>query len=592
MSEYQAPIAEMRLLIDMLHDPTLPGAEEAGPELVEAILTEAGRFASGILAPLNAVGDREGSRVENGTVVTPPGWKEAYQSFVEAGWNGLVFETEWGGQGLPALVGAAVQEMWHAANMSFGLCPMLTQGAAEAVFLHGSEEQKRTYLPKLVSGEWTGTMCLTEPQAGSDLSAVRTRAVPEGDHYRITGQKIFITYGDHELTPNIVHLVLARTPDAPPGVKGISLFLVPKYLPDTAGEPGMRNDVRCVSLEHKLGIHGSPTAVLAFGDSGGAIGTLVGQENHGLNHMFTMMNMARLSVGLEGLGIAERSYQQAVSYARERRQGRALGDPSEEKAPIIRHPDVRRMLLGMKARIEAMRAVAYACASSADGAHRHPDPAGRAHHQARVDLLTPVVKGWCTETGLRIASTALQVHGGMGYVEETGVAQHYRDARITTIYEGTTGIQAADLVGRKILRDGGTAIGVLLAEMRTLLPRLSARDEACFLVLRDSLEEGIAGLEQAVGWFIEADRRDPRLPLAASSPLLELAGIVIGGHGLFRAALHATESRGDESDIGFRAARQQSALFYALNVLPEIRGLLIAVTQGGDTLLDLVEETL
>ncbi|UFN49481.1 acyl-CoA dehydrogenase [Roseomonas sp. OT10] len=588
MSDYQAPIAEMRLLLDMLHDPALPGAEEAGPELVEAVLTEAARFAGEVLAPLNPVGDREGSRLENGVVVTPPGWKDAYDAFVAGGWNGLTFDPEWGGQGLPSLLGAAVGEMWHAANMAFGLCPMLTQGAAEAILHHGSEVQKQLYLPKLVSGEWTGTMCLTEPQAGSDLSAVRTRAVPEGDHYRITGQKIFITYGDHELAPNILHLVLARLPDAPPGVKGISLFAVPKYLPDAAGAPGARNDVRCVSLEHKLGIHGSPTAVLAFGDAGGAVGTLVGEANRGLNHMFTMMNAARLSVGLEGLGIAERACQQALAYAAERRQGRAVGDASPAAAPIARHPDVRRMLLGMQARIGAMRALAYACAAAADGAHRHPDAGTRARHQARVDLLTPVVKGWCTETGVRIASTALQVHGGMGYVEETGAAQHYRDARITPIYEGTTGIQAADLVGRKVLRDGGEAIGALLAEMRDLLPRLAAREEAPFPALRDSLEKGIGALEQAVTWLIEAERRDPRLPLAASGPFLELAGVVIGGHGLFRAALHAAETM-TGGEAGFRAERLRSARFYAGNILPEAAGWLAAATTGAEATLDPAE---
>ena len=590
MTSYTAPIAEMRFVMTELAGldaiARLPGLEEASPDLVEAVLEEAGKLAANVLAPLNRAGDLQGVRLENGVVRTTPGWREAYRAFVDGGWNGLVFDPEWGGQGLPWLVNAAVQEMWHAANMSFGLCPMLTQGAIEAILFHGSDAQRQLYLPKLVTGEWTGTMCLTEPQAGSDLAAIKTRAVPEGDHYRLSGQKIFITYGDHDLTPNIVHLVLARTPDAPPGVKGISLFIVPKFLPDAAGEPGPANDVRCVSLEHKLGIHGSPTAVLAFGDGQGAVGWLVGEAHRGLEYMFTMMNMARLSVGLEGLAIAERAYQQALAFAHERVQGRIAGAPAAGKAAIIGHPDVRRMLMGMKARIAAMRALAYGCAAALDRAHRHPDPAVRRAQHALVELLTPIVKGWCTETGVQVASTGVQVHGGMGYIEETGAAQHYRDARIATIYEGTTGIQAADLVGRKVLRDGGGLIGAVIADMRALLPRLADRPEPVFAGLRDRLAEGVAALAAAVAWLLEAGGRDPRLPLAAAVPFLELAGTVLGGHELARAALRAQELlAAGQGDPAFLEAKIQTARFYATSILPGAAAGLAAVSEGAEAAL-------
>src|SRR5271165_18758 len=476
MPSYRAPLRDMQFVITELAGlerlATLPGYEEATPDLAEAVLEEAAKLASEVLAPLNQPGDQQGASLTKGGVVAADGFGSAYRQFVENGWNGLAGDPEYGGQGLPALISAATVEIWNSANMSFALCPLLTAGATEALKQHGSRELKARYLAKMVSGEWTGTMNLTEPQAGSDLSAVRAKAVPEGDHYRLYGQKIFITWGDHDMTDNVVHLVLARTPDAPEGVRGISLFLVPKFLIDAEGNPGERNDVRCVSLEHKLGIHASPTCVMSFGDSKGAIGYLVGQENKGLAHMFTMMNEARQKVGLQGIGIAERAYQAARDYARERVQGRSAGQKSGDRVTIIHHPDVRRMLLTMKSQIEAMRAFGYVLAADIDVAHRHPDKAERERRQTRVDLLTPVLKGWCTELGVELASLAIQVFGGLGFIEETGAAQHLRDARIATIYEGTTGIQSADLVGRKLTMDNGRAMATLIDEIREVEAQL------------------------------------------------------------------------------------------------------------------------
>ncbi|HRK96247.1 MAG TPA: acyl-CoA dehydrogenase family protein, partial [Rhodospirillales bacterium] len=455
MAAYRAPVSDMRFVINELAGfesvrALMDDADLTG-DLVDAILEEADKFASGVLAPLNVVGDREGCVLENGVVRTPTGFREAYAQFTEGGWNGIHFAREHGGQGLPRLVSTAVSEMWTGANMAFGLCPMLTQAAADALARHGSDDLKQAYLPKLVSGQWAGTMNLTEPQAGSDLARVRTRAVPDSDGaYRISGQKIFITFGDHDLSENVIHMVLARLPDAPDGVHGLSLFLIPKFLVREDGSLGQRNDLRVVSLEHKLGINGSPTAVMAYGDNEGALGFLVGEENRGLELMFTMMNTARLAVGLEGIGIAERAYQDARAYALERVQGRAIGNDDPSPVPIAHHPDVQRMLMSMKSQTEAGRALAYAAAADTDIAERHPDPEVRRRHQRMVDLLTPVVKAWSTDVGIEVASTAIQVYGGMGYIEESGVAQHLRDARIAAIYEGTNGIQAADLACRKV----------------------------------------------------------------------------------------------------------------------------------------------
>ena len=491
MSTYAAPLKDMRFVLSELAGLAevgrLPGYEEATADTVDAILEEAAKFAAGVLDPINHTGDREGSAWKDGSVTTPKGFREAYRQYVEGGWGALPCDPARGGQGLPKLVATAVEEMFTAANMSFSLCPLLTQGAIHALELCGSDALKDIYLGKMIEGTWTGTMNLTEPQAGSDLALVRTKAVPDGERYRITGQKIFITYGDHDMAENIVHLVLARTPDAPPGVKGISLFIVPKFLVRPDGSLGEQNAVRCVSIEHKLGIHASPTAVLAFDD---AEGYLVGEENQGLAYMFVMMKEARFSVGLEGLAVAERAFQRAVAYANERMQGK---DPvaGGKTVPIIRHPDVRRMLLLMKSQTEAMRALAYAVAAAMDLAQRSPHDAERRRHRAFVDLLIPVVKGWFTETGIEVASLGVQVHGGMGFIEETGAAQYLRDARITSIFEGTTGIQANDLVGRKIARDGGATARALLAEWQRLEAELERSTHPDVKTLKRQFSAGV-----------------------------------------------------------------------------------------------------
>jgi len=584
---YIAPTKDMEFVINELADlngvTALPGFSDATPDLVSAVLEEAGKLASEVLAPLNRIGDEQGSKLEGDIVKTPDGWKEAYEQFISGGWNGLAFSPDLGGQGLPWLVSTAVQEMWHAANMSFGLCPLLTQGAIEAIELHGSDELKAAYLEKMVSGEWTGTMNLTEPQAGSDLSAVRAKAEPNGDHFLISGQKIFITYGDHELTENIIHLVLARTPDAPEGTKGISLFIVPKHILNADGTPGERNDVRTVSLEHKLGIHASPTAVLSYGDNGGAEGYLVGEENRGLVYMFTMMNLARHAVGVEGIAIAERAYQQALNFSKERVQGRAL-DGSAERVTIIHHPDVQRMLMTMRSQIEAMRAVAYLSASAFDKSLHHPDEEERKRQQGLMELLTPIVKGWSTEVGNDVAYLGVQVHGGMGFIEETGAAQHSRDARITTIYEGTTGIQAGDLVGRKVLRDGGAVARAVIAQMRADCQALSGTDG--LNSNKQSLEQGIGALEKSTEWILQSVSDDPELPAAAASPYLQLWGTVVGGWQLARASMIASDKLGSGGDDNFYKAKINSARFYAANILPQALAFEIAVTEGSQTVLE------
>jgi len=568
----------------------LPGYGEATADTVEAILEEAAALATRVISPTNAIGDRQGTRVENGGVLVPEAFHAAYREYQSGGWPAVTGPEEFGGQGLPFLLGVALEEMWCSANLAWSLCPMLTEGAARAIEAHASQALRETYLPKMTAGEWTGTMNLTEPQAGTDLAALRTQAVPEGEHYRISGQKIFITWGDHDLTENIVHLVLARLPDAPPGVRGISLFLVPKFLVRPDGSLGERNGVRPVSVEHKLGIHGSPTCVMAFD---GAVGYLVGELNNGLAAMFTMMNHARLGVGMEGVAVAERAYQRARAYARERVQGRVAGE--DGRAAIIRHADVRRMLLTMKACIEAMRSIAYVTAADLDIARRHPDAATRAKHQSRVDLMTPVVKGWSTELGQVLTSLAVQVHGGMGYVEETGVAQHLRDIRITTIYEGTTGIQANDLVGRKILRDGGESLQALLAELRQFeaeLGRGAAASPDLALIAR-SLAEGRKAIEAAGAWLGANHARHPAAPGAASYHMLMLLGTVTGGWQLARAALMARDrlaAGASGPDRDFYQAKVITARFYAEQVLPQATAHLKALEAGPDALLALPDD--
>jgi 3-(methylthio)propanoyl-CoA dehydrogenase len=586
MTTYEAPLDEMLFVIRELAGldtlTALPEWQDIDAGTVSAVLQEAGRFASEVLAPLNQSGDQRGVICKDNHVITAPGFREAYQQYITSGWNRLGFDEKYGGQSMPNLVGAAVQEMWKSANLAFSACFQLTQGAAEAILQRSTEEQKKKYLPGMVEGRWTGTMNLTEPQAGSDLAAVRTRAVRQADgSYRLFGQKIFITYGEHDLSENIIHLVLARTPDAPPGVKGISLFIVPKFLVNDDGTLGSRNDAYCLSVEHKLGIHGSPTCVLSYGDQGGAVGYLIGEENRGLEYMFTMMNVARISVGLEGVGIAERAYQQAREYARTRVQGRDISG-GDKAVPIIRHPDVRRMLFLMKAQTEATRALAYVVVAARDLASHHPDEETRQRSQAFLELMTPVVKGWSTETGIEIASLGIQVHGGMGYVEETGAAQHWRDARITTIYEGTTGIQANDLIGRKIIRDQGRTIRVVMDEMRQFAGELEGPD-ASLLAIKNSLMQGIESLAAATEYVLTSYQTGARKVMFGSVPFLKLFGIVAGGWQLGRGAKISTARLAEgKGDPAFYKAKIATARFFADHVLATAPGLAHSVIHGGE----------
>ena len=593
MSTYIAPVKDMLFAMNELAGlqdiVTLPGNEEVSIDLVEVILDEAGKFATEVVDPLNPVGDRQGNKWKDGVVTTADGFKEAYASFCETGWNGMPASTEFGGQGLPVTVSTAVLEMWKSASISFSLCQMLTLGAVEAIAHHGSDELKATYLPNMVSGKWTGTMNLTEPQAGSDLAAIRSKAEPRGDGtYAITGTKIFITWGEHDMAENIVHLVLARLPDAPPGVKGISLFIAPKFLVNADGSLGERNDLICASIEHKMGIHGSATAVMSFGDKGGAIGYLVGEPNRGLEYMFTMMNHARLNVGLEGVGVSERSYQHALAYARDRIQGRIVGDKSGEKKPILHHPDVRRMLMDMKSRTEAGRAIAYYVAGCMDRAKSHPDADVRAANQRRLELLTPVVKGWCTENAQGITWNGVQVHGGMGFIEETGASQYMRDARIITIYEGTTAIQANDLIGRKTAKEGGKSMQQLLADIAETGAALRKSDDAALKSLADALGEGIAALDEATNWLLANYESTPQAAHAGSVPFLKLTGIVVGGWLMARSAQIAA-GRLNEADGDFYKAKMATAAYFAKHVMPEANSYRDAIVNGADAVLALEE---
>jgi 3-(methylsulfanyl)propanoyl-CoA dehydrogenase len=587
MADYVPPLRDIRFVLEQIVGldglSKLGAYQHADPDTVFGVVEESGRFMADVVGPLNRVGDAVGVTLDgDGKVTTPPGFREAYRQYADAGWGAVPFPPEFGGGGFPWLVAVVMQEMLASACMVFSQCPLLTQGAIDMLAQHGSPGQRATFLEKMVSGEWTGTMDLTEPGAGSDLGAVRTKAVPADDGtWRITGQKIFITFGEHDLAGNIIHIVLARVPGAPPGTKGISCFIVPKCLVNEDGSLGARNDVRCVSIEHKLGTHASPTCVMSFGEGGGAVGYLIGEANQGMRYMFTMMNTARLSVGVQGLSLAERSYQDALCYAQERRQGRAVGAPTGEPSPIVEHPDVRRMLLTMKACIEAMRAMLYTNAVSIDLAREHPDQAERDARRELVDLLTPVCKAWCTDLGVELTSIGLQVHGGMGYVEETGVAQYLRDSRVAPIYEGTNGIQAIDLVTRKVPMRGGGVVADLLAQMEALDPELAAAGPE-LAAMRSALASGVSVLREATDWIMSRGLAEPNDALAGATPYLRLSGLVIGGWLLARSALAASRLLGDAggSDVIFLRAKIGTARFYTEQLLPQTAGLLPAVTAG------------
>jgi butyryl-CoA dehydrogenase len=592
---YQAPLKDMLFVMNELAGlaeiHTLPGCEDATPDTAEAVLEENAKFCGGVVAPLNGPSDKEPSFWHDGQVTTSKGFKEAFKAYGEAGWQGVQHPTQFGGQGLPKLLATPCIEMLNSASISFALVALLSDGAIEALLTAGSDEQKATYLENLVSGKWTGTMNLTEPQAGSDLAAVRTRAVPQGDGtYKVFGTKIFITYGEHDMAENIVHLVLARTPDAPAGVKGISLFIVPKFLVNADGSLGERNDAHCVSIEHKLGIKASPTAVLQFGDHGGAIGTLVGEENRGLEYMFIMMNAARFGVGLQGIGLAERAYQQAVAFAKDRVQSRDLAG-SAGPVSIIRHPDVRRMLMSMRSQTEAARALAYVGAAISDVAHHHPDADVRAESLATYEYLVPVIKGWATEMSQDVTRDGVQVHGGMGFIEETGAAQHYRDAKILTIYEGTTAIQANDLVGRKTVRDGGAVAKAIIAQVRATEAQLGELSGADFQAMQRHLAEGSAALEAVVEYVVANMKADIKAVFAGSVPYLKLAGIVLGGWQMARAAIVAQQKLGEGSgDASFYKAKIATARFFADHILSQAPGLRATIIDGSAGVMALSEE--
>ncbi|MBN3755636.1 acyl-CoA dehydrogenase [Paraburkholderia sp. Tr-20389] len=592
---YIAPVKDMLFVLEELSGideiAQLPGFEEAGLETAQAVLEESSKLCGEVLAPLNVEGDRNPSTWKDGKVTASPGFADAFRQFSAGGWQGVQHPVEYEGQGLPKLIATACIEMLNASNLAFALCPLLTDGAIEALLTAGSEELKQTYVPRLISGEWTGTMNLTEPQAGSDLALVRTRAEPQGDgSYKIFGTKIFITWGEHDMADNIVHLVLARTPDAPEGVKGISLFVVPKFLVNEDGSLGERNDVHCVSIEHKLGIKASPTAVLQFGDHGGAIGQLVGEENRGLEYMFIMMNAARFAVGMQGVAISDRAYQKAVAYAKERVQSRPVDGSAKQAVSIIHHPDVRRMLSTMRALTEGSRALAYVAAAHCDIAHHHADEAKRAEHLAIYEYLVPIVKGWSTELSIDVTSLGVQVHGGMGFIEETGAAQYYRDARILPIYEGTTAIQANDLVGRKTLRDGGAVAKALLAEIAQTVEALKQQKGAAFASMQKHLSRGHDALQSTVAFVVANAKSDPNAVFAGSVAYLKLAGIVLGGWQMARAMLAAQAKL--DNDPSFYGAKLATAQFFAEHVLPQAVALEASIvsTKGSEGVLALNED--
>ncbi|MGB6986928.1 MAG: acyl-CoA dehydrogenase [Candidatus Aquilonibacter sp.] len=594
MSTYQAPLRDMQFVLRELAGvdevAKLPGFEDAA-DVWESILDEAGSFATGVLDPLNRVADKEGCTWNNGAVTTPKGFKEAYKKFADAGWIGLPVPDEYGGQGLPQLLLGPTLEMWNAANIGFANGPLLNQGAIEAIELVGSHEQKQKWIPNLVSGKWTGTMNLTEPQAGSDLAQVRTKAVPEGDHYLLTGEKIFITFGEHDMAENIVHLVLARLPGAPEGVKGISLFIVPKVLVNDSGSLGEVNDVVCAGIEHKLGINGNPTCTMKFGEKGkGAVGYLVGEANRGLEYMFIMMNAARFSVGVQGYAVADRAYQHSLEYAKERVQMADAATRSKTPVRIIEHPDVRRMLMWQKANLEAMRALSYVTAASLDFANKHPDEKVRKQHKAFTELMIPVVKGWCTENGVELCSTALQIFGGAGYIEETGIAQQYRDVRITTIYEGTTGIQALDLVGRKLIRDMGATATTVIKDMEKSAKEAAAHGNADVKAIGEALLKSIASLAEVSQWIGMNAMGDLRKAFACSVPYLKFWGVVAGGWQMARAAKIAAEKIAAGDKDPFYPAKITTAKFYASHVLTQGAWYKRQIIDGAGDVMTLPEE--
>ena len=585
---YVAPVKDMLFVMNNLAGLDqvleLPAFQEAGidPETAAAILEEAAKFNQDVIAPLNWTGDQQPSSWKDGVVTTTPGFKDAFKQYAAAGWQGVIHPGEYGGQGLPKLIATACQEMVNSANLSFALCPLLTDGAIEALLTAASDELKDRYLPKMISGEWTGTMNLTEPQAGSDLALVRTRAEPQADGtYKIFGTKIFITYGEHDMTENIIHLVLARTPNAPEGVKGISLFVVPKFMVNADGSLGARNDAHCVSIEHKLGIKASPTAVLQFGDHGGAVGYLVGEENRGLEYMFVMMNAARFAVGMQGISVAERAYQQAVTYAKDRNQSRDLAGSSGPVA-IINHPDVKRMLLTMRSYTEGARALAYVAAAAADAAHYASDEKARKENLAFYEYLVPIVKGFSTEMSIEVTSLGVQVHGGMGFIEETGAAQHYRDARILPIYEGTTAIQANDLIGRKTLRDAGAVAKGIAAQVAATEAELAKSTSAAAKSMRKHLGAARQSFEQVVDYVVNNTKSDIKNVFAGSVTYLRLAGLTLSGWQLARSLLNAEAVR--DQDPQFFDAKIVTARFFAENLLTQVPGLANSVLEGGEAI--------
>jgi alkylation response protein AidB-like acyl-CoA dehydrogenase len=587
MSDYRFPYKDATFLMnDVLGFDQMcadAGLEDVNAELASAVLEEAGRLGSEVFAPLNSVGDHEGATLGENGVQETAGFAEAYRQYVDNGWASLSAEEQYGGQNMPRMLAAAVVEVWDSSNLGLFLCPLLTTGAVEAINAHGSDELKDTYLPNMVSGEWAGSMCLTEPAAGSDLAAVTSKAVPQGDHFLVSGQKIFITWGDHQMTDNIIHLVLARLPDAPAGVKGISLFLVPKFLLDENGQPGERNDAYCVGIEHKLGIHGSPTCTMNFGDNGGAIGYLVGKPHNGLMAMFTMMNEARQGVGIQALGVSERSYQQSLAYAKERLQG-TRSDGS--RYPIIEFPDVRRMLMMMKSVTEAMRGMIYIAAAEADRTRAATNPEDAGRHAARNALYTPIVKGWISEMSQEITSYGIQVHGGMGFIEETGIAQHYREARILTIYEGTTGIQGLDLAGRKTLGDKGAALQKLLDEIQATAEDMSNVESLTGMAA--SLKEAAQAGEEAMNWLLANAGQDRNAAGGASVNLMMLLGYVCGGWVMGQSALKAVSLlENGKGDAAFLRAKQVTAQFYFDHLLPRSSSCLATLKAGSESMMAL-----